>query len=91
LPWGYYPFYHKDEVEYSDDEIRKLFEVRFKCEQFHNTQRQIEKNEKARNKMYKNVNKCLKNIIPVNENQEEKIPITWIKPKKSLMEGEIYK
>lgn len=88
--WGYRPFYHKDGTQYSDDEIRKLFEVHFKCEELHFTKEQFENNIGARKKMFECINDLLKNPIPLEAHGQKMIPLSWIKPDLSLLEGELY-
>lgn len=85
LPWGYKPLYHKDGMKYSIEEIFKLFEVHFKCEEYHFTDKQKEINQFERQRMYQLIAKRLH----TSPSECDLAPIPWIKPK-NIADEDLY-
>lgn len=90
MTWGYKPVYYYDPVKYSKSEILKMFEIKFKCENFHSSQQQLDVNQRERDKLYKLVSSLINTPIPLDEAGEKLIPIPWLKPKLELVNGDLY-
>ena len=89
-PWGYKPSYHKDGMTYTKEEIVKLFDIRFKCENFHKTKIQTESNAQARERLRDEVIRMLDDPLLEKERGVKRLPIPWIKPKEEFLEGKLY-
>ena len=90
VPWGYKPQYYKDEKKYSPEEILKLFNKPFKCEEFCYTCMQRQSLEEAKQKLYKTVRDRLKRTPTITPDGRKLVPIPWLKPKAEFMQGKLY-
>ena len=78
-PWGYHAKYY-DGMNFTDEEIIKLFSLPFKCEQYCTTEELKIENQKARERINEIIPRLHADPIPKCENGENKIPVKWLKP-----------
>lgn len=89
-PWGYSPLYHKDGMSYTKEEIKKLFQVQFKCEQFHYTAEQTKKAGSLREGLAMVASERMGQCVDVTRDKKTLVPIPWLKPKEEWLDGELY-
>ena len=78
-PWGYHAKYY-DGMNFTDEEIIKLFSLPFKCEEYCTTEELKTANAKSRDKIYEIIPKLHADPIPKCEDGTHKIPVKWLKP-----------
>lgn len=91
LPWGYKLHYWADGVQYSVDDIMKLFEVKFKSEDvITHSPNNRRLNEVERRRLLKLVREHLERGVRYDADGNELVPVKWLKPKKEFIDGELY-
>lgn len=89
--WGYKPRFYKEEINYKKDDILKMFELPFQCEEAHITHFAKSLTKQARKRMnFLLEMRMSEGNVPVDNNGEEMNPIPWLKPKMELIEGKLY-
>lgn len=90
--FGYEPLFYKGEDIYTEEEILKMFELPFQCEQYITDEKEKERIPAIRKKIYELVKKRLhEDDVPLNEKGEKMVPIPWLKPKTEYVDEELYR
>ena len=89
--FGYEPLFYKGDKIYTNDEIKKMFELPFKSEQYIVDEKEKEKIPGTRKRMYQWVEKRLnEGDFPLDAQGKEMVPIPWLRPKMEFVDGELY-
>lgn len=86
--FGYEPMFYKGDEIYTENEILKMFEIPFQCEQYITEEKEKARVPAIRKQMYEWVKKRLhEGDAPLDENGDEMVPISWLKPKMEFVDG----